>query len=100
MLDRANGPSSLAASLSAVVELLEDRVNAVAANRVRWGLVATLSHYLKLEAELELLGSRCNMALTEDQVDALWILARPALNLLESHVLPSVARNPPDGAGE
>jgi hypothetical protein len=100
MLDRANGPSSLVASLSAVAELLEDRVNAVAANGVRWGLVATLSHFLKLEAELELLGSRCNMALTEDQVDALWILARLALNLLESHVLPSVARNPPDGAGE
>jgi hypothetical protein len=34
VLDRANMPSSLVASLSAVIELLEGRVDAVTANKV------------------------------------------------------------------
>jgi hypothetical protein len=38
----------------------------------------TLSHFSELEAELELLEYWCSTVLTEDQVDALWILARPA----------------------
>jgi hypothetical protein len=58
VLDRADKPSSLAASLSTAAELLEG-----------W-------------------------------VDALWILARQALDLLALHVLPSVARDAPDGVGE
>jgi hypothetical protein len=48
MLDNADRPSSLAASLSMVVELLECWVDAVTANRVCWGtrsaLVAALSN--------------------------------------------------------
>jgi hypothetical protein len=63
-------------------------------------LIATLSHFLELEAELELLESRHNAVLTKDQVDALWILARPSSDLLASHVLPSVALDPPNGMGE
>jgi hypothetical protein len=63
-------------------------------------LVTALLHFLELEAELELLGTGHNVALMEDQVDALWILARSASDLLVSHVLPLVTRGPPYGAGE
>jgi hypothetical protein len=75
VLDWADGPSSLAASLSMTAELLEGWVDVTAANEVHWGtwsaLVTALSHFLELEAELELLGSGNNMTLTEDQVDSL-----------------------------
>jgi hypothetical protein len=71
---------------SLVVELLEGRIDAAAANGVRWGtrlaLAATLSHFLELGTELELLGSGCNAVLTKDQVDALWTQARNASDLL------------------
>jgi hypothetical protein len=63
-------------------------------------LVATLSHFPELEIELGLLRSTHDVGLTEDQVDAIWIHVRPASDSLASHVLPSVARGPPDGAGE
>jgi hypothetical protein len=99
VLDKADMTSSLAVSLSMVVELLEARVDIAATNGVHWGtrsvVVAALSHFL----ELEMLMSGRNAVLTEDQVDALWILARLASNLLASYVLPSVAHNPPGGAG-
>jgi hypothetical protein len=104
VLDRADGSSSLTASLSMVVEWLEGRVDATAANGVCWGtrsaLVAALSHFLEQEAKLEMPWPGRNVVLTEDQVDALWILACPASDLLESHVLPSVAHGPPHGARE
>jgi hypothetical protein len=49
VLDRADMPSSLVASLSMAVELLEVRVDTVATNGVRWGtrsaLVAAQSHF-------------------------------------------------------
>jgi hypothetical protein len=70
------------------------------ARGTRLALVTTLSHFLELEAELELLRSERNVGLTEDWVDALWILARLASDLLASHILPSVAHDPLDGAGE
>jgi hypothetical protein len=70
VLDRANEPSSLVAYLSMAAELLEGWVNAAAANEVHWGtqlaLVATLSHFLELETDLELLGSGRNVDLTDD----------------------------------
>jgi hypothetical protein len=104
VLDNADGPSSLAASLSIVAEFLEGQVDATTANGVHWGtrlaLDAALSHFPELEAELELLGSRRNVALMEDRVDALWILACQASNLLSSYALPSVARSLPDDVGE
>jgi hypothetical protein len=75
VLDITDGLSSLVASLSTVVEMLEGRVDSAAANGVRWGtrstLVATLSHFPKLEPELELLESEHSTDLTEDQVDGL-----------------------------
>jgi hypothetical protein len=37
VLDNVNGPSSLTASLSMVVELLEDQIDTTTANKVRWG---------------------------------------------------------------
>jgi hypothetical protein len=65
----------LATSLSSVAELIEGCVDIAAANGVRWGtmsaLATALSHFPKLETELELLGSGCNVDLTEDQVDDL-----------------------------
>jgi hypothetical protein len=67
-------------------ELVKDRVDAAAANRVRWGtrstLVAALLHLLELETDLELLRSGCNMDLTEDHVDALWTRMRPTSDSL------------------
>jgi hypothetical protein len=86
------------------VELLEGRVDAAATNRVRWGtrsaLLVALSHFLALEPELELLGSGHNEDLIEDQEYALWTWLRAASDSLVSHVHPSVAHGPPDGAGE
>jgi hypothetical protein len=100
VLDNADGPSSLVASLSMVVELLEVQVNATTTNVIRWGtqsaMVAILLHFPKLEH----LGSACNADLMEDQVDALWTRVRAALYSLTVHILPSIARSPPDGSGE
>jgi hypothetical protein len=104
VLDEANGPSSLVAPLSPVVEPLGGRIDAAAANGVCWGtwsaLVASLSHFSGLTIELELLGFGHNAVLAEDQVDALWIQACPASDSLASFILPSVARGSPDGARE
>jgi Trp operon repressor len=76
----------------------------VAANRVCWEshstLVATMSHFLELDADLEVLESDHFTGLTEDEVDALWSRVRVASDLLASHVPSSVARHPPDSVGE
>jgi hypothetical protein len=70
VLDNVDGLSSLAASLSTVVELLEARIDASAANGVYQGtrspLVAALSHFLELKSELELLRSEHNGDLIEN----------------------------------
>jgi hypothetical protein len=70
LLEGADGTSSLKASLSLAVELLEGRIHAVVTNEVHWGtqsvLGAALSHFLELGTKLELLGSRRNADLTED----------------------------------
>jgi hypothetical protein len=75
VLNNTDAPSFLAASLSMVVELIEGRINTVASSGVRQGtqsvLVAALSHFPELNSELELLGSRCNADLREDQADSL-----------------------------
>jgi hypothetical protein len=74
------------------------------ANRVCWGtqsvLVAAVSHFLELEAELELLGSGRNVDLKEDQVDALWTQTRQASESLVAFIPPSVAHGSPDDMGE
>jgi hypothetical protein len=88
MLDSADMPSSLAASMYTVVELLKGRIDAAAANGVRWGahsaLVAGVSHFPKLNSELEFLGSGRNADLTEDEADALWTRVRAASDSLTS----------------
>jgi hypothetical protein len=58
-----------------------------------------LSHFPELEHELELLRSRRNADLMEDQADALWAQVLTASDSLVSHALPLVARNPLDGEG-
>jgi hypothetical protein len=72
----AGRPSSRAMSKSAAVELLEDRIDAAAANKVCWAscstLVAAVSHFTELDADLEVLRSECSVGLTEDEVGALW----------------------------
>jgi hypothetical protein len=78
VLDDVNGPSSLAASLSMMVELLEGQIDTVAANRFHWRsrstLVAALSHFPELKSGLELHGSRQNADLIDDQAmpSGLW----------------------------
>jgi hypothetical protein len=86
VLDNIDGLSSLAASLSMVVELLEGQIDTTTTNGVCWGtrsaLVAAMSHFLELKSELQLLGSGCNADLTEDQADALWTWVRMASDSL------------------
>jgi hypothetical protein len=104
VLDNIDGPSSLLAYLSMVVKLLEGQIDVVAANGVCWGtrsaLVTTLSHFLELKSELELLGPRRNVDLIEDQTDALWPLVDAASDSLASLVPSSIARDHPDEVGD
>jgi hypothetical protein len=76
VLGRPDWTSSLVASLSSMVEKIEDSMDTAAANGVCWGtrsmLVATLSHFPELGTEMELLRCRHNVDLMEDLVDALW----------------------------
>jgi hypothetical protein len=104
VLDNADGPSSLATSISTTGELLKGRINATAAKGVCWGshsvMVATVLHFAALRSELELLGSGRTTDLTEDQADALWTRVHTASDLMESYVPSSIAHFPPDGMGE
>jgi hypothetical protein len=104
VLGNADGLSSLTASLSVVVKLLDGRIDTTTANGVSWGtqsaLVAALLHFLELKAKLELLGSGQNADLTDDQADALWPLVSAASNSLASLVPYSIARDPPHDVGE
>jgi hypothetical protein len=76
----------------------------VAANGVHWGiqsaLVAALLCFPDVKSELELLGSRRNVDLTDDQVDALWPLVSAASDSLVSLVPSSIAHDPPNDARE
>jgi hypothetical protein len=102
VLDNTDGPSSLAVSMSMVVELFEGRIDTAAANGVHRGsrsmLVATMLHFLELRSELELLGSGRNVDLIEDEVVALWTRVCLASDSQPSCVPSSVS--PPDGTGE
>jgi hypothetical protein len=75
VLERVDGSSSLAVSLSLAAELLEGHIDATAANGFCWGtrsvLAVTLSHFTELGVDLKLLGFRRSADLIEDQVDAL-----------------------------
>jgi hypothetical protein len=68
VLDWADKPSSLAASLSMVAELLEGHIDIAVANGARWGarsvLVAALSLFPELETKMGLLGPMHDVGLT------------------------------------
>jgi hypothetical protein len=70
------------------------------AGGTRSALVATLSHFPQLKSELELLGSGRNATLIDNQADALWPLVSVASDSLTSLVPSSIARDPPNDAGE
>jgi hypothetical protein len=63
-------------------------------------LTIILSHFSKLELELELLGSEYNADLMRDEMDVFWTRSRQASESLSSRVPPSVAHSHPDGARE
>jgi hypothetical protein len=104
VLKRSSEVPSLATALSSIVDLIEGRVDAAAANEVHWGaqlaLVVVLSHFPKLELELELLGSGYNTNLTKDEMEVFWTRTHRASKSLSSRAPPSVAHSPPDGTGE
>jgi hypothetical protein len=103
VLGGSDETSSLAASLSSVVDLIEGRVDVLAANGVHLGarlaLAASLSHFPKSGPELELLGSGHNVDLIEGQLDALWALTLQASKSLAINILPSVAHDSLDDIG-
>jgi hypothetical protein len=103
VLDNADGLPSLLVSMFMAAELLEGRIDAATANRVRWGscsmLAAIVSHFLELKNELEVLGLGRNMDLTDKEADGLWTRVRVASDSLASYVPSSVSHNPPDVAG-
>jgi hypothetical protein len=103
-LGNVDGLSSLATSMSVVADWLMGRIGAATANVVCWGscsaFFATMSHFLELDADLEVLGSRHNAGLMEVEVDALWSRVHAAMDSLASHVPSLVAHNPPDSARE
>jgi hypothetical protein len=104
VLDDVGGSSLMAASMSVVTEHLEGRIDAAAANGVRWGsrstLVVAVSHFLELDTDLEVLGSRHDTGLIEDEVNALWSWVRATTDSQASHVPSSVAHNPLDSTWE
>jgi hypothetical protein len=66
----------------------------------RSALVVVVSHFLELEADLDVLRFGRIVGLIDDEVDALWSHVCVAADSLVSHVPSSVARNPPDGLRE
>jgi hypothetical protein len=59
-----------------------------------------VSHFLELDADLEVLGCGRNVGITEDEVNALQSQVRATVDSLASHVPSSVAHNPPNSVGE
>jgi hypothetical protein len=104
VLERPDGTSSSAASLTSAVELIEDHLDVAVANGVCYGtrsaLAVTLTHFLKLVTKLELLWSGRNADLMEDQVDALCTQVCQASDSLASFIPSSIAHGLLDGAGE
>jgi hypothetical protein len=91
--------------LSLATDLIDGRVDATVANRVRWGggrlsLAISLSHFPKLEPKLELHGSKCNADLSEGSLDALWSQTHQASESLALNIPSLVARDSPDDIGK
>jgi hypothetical protein len=66
---------------------------------VQLAQIATLSHFLELLTELELLGFRHNVDLTEGQLDALWTQTCWASESLVLGIPSLVSRDSPDDTG-
>jgi hypothetical protein len=99
VLNRFDKASSLAATLSSTMDLIEGHVDAVATSGVHWGgstLITVLTHF----PELELFESRYNADLPVGQLETFWTQTCQASESLSSWIPPSVARSPPDGVGE
>jgi hypothetical protein len=96
--------SSLATSLFLAMGLIEDDVNAMTTNGVRWGtrsvLATALLHFPELEVELELLGSWRNVDMIGGLVDALWSQTCQASESLVAFIPLSIAHGPSDDMGE
>jgi hypothetical protein len=84
--------------------LIEDDVNAMTTNGVRWGtrsvLATALLHFPELEVELELLGSWRNVDMIGGLVDALWSQTCQASESLVAFIPLSIAHGPSDDMGE
>jgi hypothetical protein len=89
VLGGVDGPSSLVTSMSVVAKLLGNQFDA-----------STMSHFLELDADMEVLESGHSVGLTDDEVDALWSCVHPVVDSLASRVPSSVARNHSYGMGE
>jgi hypothetical protein len=104
VLDNVDGSSLLATSMSTVAERLEGQIDAPVANGVCSGshsaLVAIVSHFPELDADLEVLRSRHNTRLAENEVDVLWSQVRASTDSVASHVPPSIDHKPLDSAEE
>ena len=100
VLGASHGFSSLPAVLDSVVDVVEDRLDAMASSGVHWGtrslLVVALSHFLELEAELGLVGSGWSAETSEAELERLWGLTRMAADNLAANVPGSMARGSPD----
>jgi hypothetical protein len=87
VLKRFAEMSPLVVALFSATDLIEGRIDAVAANEVHWGvqqaLMTVLSHFPKLEL-----------------LEAFWTQTYRALESLSLGVPPSIAHSPPDGTGE
>jgi hypothetical protein len=97
-------PLAVELSPSQSPELAEARVDAEAINGDQWGprlaLTVTLSHFPKLEVELDLLGSSYNANRSSDEIETLWAWTYWASESLSLCVPPLVTRSPPDSVRE
>jgi hypothetical protein len=95
---------SLATSLSSAVDLIEGRIDAAITNGVhcgaRFALTAALSHFAKLEPEVELLGSGYIADLMHGQMDAFCARTHRASETLSLRVPLLVTRSSLDGTGK
>jgi hypothetical protein len=76
VLGEAGEVPPVAVAMSLSPKLTETQVDAMAVNGVLWGarlvLTAVLSHFPKLEVELDLPGSSYNADLSSDEMETLW----------------------------
>jgi hypothetical protein len=96
VLGNVDGPSSLAASLPMVAELLEGRIDTTATSGVCWWLPYR-TFGAKERARAAWVWAKCDI--TDDQADALWPLVTASSDSSASLVPSLFARDPPNDAG-